>query len=483
MPTPVMFRRSGADPQIPPDAGFTVRTTKIISPIDGSVFAERPLASDEALSAAVSRARAAQADWAHVPVRERVSGVAAFLEALVAMNDEMVPELAWQMGRPVRYGGEKRGVEERVRYMLGIAEEALAPVVPPPTDGFRRSIKREPLGLMLVVAPWNYPYLTAVNSIFPGLVAGNAVLLKHAAQTLLAGERLQAAFDRSGLPKGLFQNLVLSHEQNERLIGSGQLDHVSFTGSVGGGRAVERAAAGTFASLGLELGGKDPAYVRADVDLAHAVENLVDGAFFNSGQSCCGIERIYVHDSVYEPFVERFVDLTRKYVVGNPLDPETTIGPMARANFADHVRGHIAEALRKGAKPQIGMKVAQDRPGSPYLAPEVLTGVDHQMAVMREESFGPVVGIMKVRDDDEAVELMNDSPYGLTASVWTTDLDAAATLGERIETGTVFANRCDYLDPGLAWTGVKDTGRGAALSTIGYETLTRPKSFHLRAVR
>ena len=458
------------------------QTVKIISPIDGSLYAERPLATDGALDAAVSRARAAQGEWARVPIAERAQACLAFLDALLAMNDEIVPELAWQMGRPVRYGGEKRGMEERVRYMVGIAEEALAPLTPAPKDGFRRFVKREPVGLVLVIAPWNYPYLTAVNSIFPGLMAGNAVILKHAAQTLLVGERFQAAADRSGLPKGLFQNLVLSHEQSERLIASGIIDHIAFTGSVAGGKAVERAAAGTFASVGLELGGKDPAYVRDDVRLDHAVENLVDGAFFNSGQSCCGIERIYVQERIFEPFLEGFVALTQKYVVGNPLEENTTIGPMARASFADHVRDQTEEALRKGAKPHIDMNVAGDRPGSPYLAPQVLTGVDHQMAVMREESFGPVIGIMKVRDDEEAVQLMNDSPYGLTASIWTTDLDRAAVLGDRIETGTVFANRCDYLDPALVWTGVKDTGRGAALSRLGFEALTRPKSYHLRIV-
>ncbi len=455
-------------------------SVKIISPIDGSVYAERPFVADAALESVVSRARAAQADWARVPVKQRVSQALAFLDALLAMNDEMVPELAWQMGRPVRYGGEKGGVNERVRYMASIAEAALAPYEPTPTEGFRRFVKREPLGLVLVIAPWNYPYLTAVNSIFPALIAGNAVILKHAAQTLLVGERFQSAFDRAGLPKGLFQNVVLSHEQTELLIESRHVNHVSFTGSVAGGRAVERAAAGTFASLGLELGGKDPAYVADDVKLEHAVENLVDGSFYNSGQSCCGIERIYVHEKVYQPFVEGFVDLTKKYVVGNPLDRETTIGPMARASFADNVRGQIGEALRKGAVAHVGMKHDKDRDGSPYLAPEVLTSVNHQMAVMREESFGPVVGIMKVRDDEEAITLMNDSPYGLTASVWTTDLDRAAKIGDRIETGTFFANRCDYLDPALTWTGVKDTGRGASLSKFGYDALTRPKSYHLR---
>ena len=453
---------------------------KLISPVDGSVYAERPYTTDTALDAAISRAMAAQAIWALVPVAERAKQTIAFLDAVLAMNDEIVPELAWQMGRPVRYGGEKGGLEERARTMASIAETALAPFVPEERAGFRRYIKHEPLGLVLVVAPWNYPYLTAGNTIFPALMAGNAVLLKHAAQTLLVGERFQAAYDKAGLPKGLFQNVVLTHEQTERLIGSGKVNHVNFTGSVAGGRAVERAAAGTFASLGLELGGKDPAYVRDDVKLDHAVENLVDGSFYNSGQCCCGIERIYVHERVYQPFVEAFIDLTKKYVVGNPLDKATTLGPMARASFADHVRGHIDEAVRKGAKPNIGMKVEGDRQGSPYLAPEVLTNVDHQMVVMREETFGPVVGIMKVRDDEEAITLMNDSPYGLTASIWTTDTDRAAAIGDRVATGTVFMNRCDYVDPGLVWTGVKETGRGVTLSKLGYEHLTRPKSYHLR---
>ncbi len=457
-------------------------TTKIISPIDGSLYAEREQISDAALESAVSRARAAQAEWAKVPVAERVAQTLAMLDAVLAMNDAIVPELAWQMGRPVRFGGEKGGLEERARYMAGIAEEALAPLVPKEKAGFRRYVKREPLGVVLVIAPWNYPFLTAGNTVFPALMAGNAVLLKHAAQTLLVGERFQQAADKAGLPKGLFQNLVLGHELTERLIGSGKVNHVNFTGSVAGGKAIERAAAGSFASLGLELGGKDPAYVLPDVKLDHAIENLVDGAFFNSGQCCCGIERIYVHEDVFQPFLEGFVALTKSYVVGNPLDAATTLGPMARGGFADHVRNHTEEALRKGAKPHIQMQVANDRRGSPYIAPEVLTDVNHQMAVMREETFGPVVGIMKVRDDEEAIQLMNDSPYGLTASLWTSDMDRAAEIGDRVATGTVFMNRCDYVDPGLVWTGVKDTGRGAALSQFGFHALSRPKSYHLRDV-
>lgn len=455
---------------------------QIVSPIDGRVYAERKVATSAEIDAAVAKTRRAREVWAEVTVKERVKFLEHFLDALLAKNDEIVPELAWQMGRPVRYGGEKRGVEERSRYMIGIAEESLKPSMRPDKPGFQRWISREPLGTVMVIAPWNYPYLTAINTIVPALMAGNAVILKHASQTLLVGERFAEAFQATGMPDGLFQNLVLNHADTEKLIGSGKIDHINFTGSVEGGRRIERAAAGTFATLGLELGGKDPAYVREDANLTHAVENLVDGSFFNSGQSCCGVERIYVHAGVYDRFVKDFVENARGWTLGNPLDADTMVGPMATPRFADLVRGQTLEALRKGAKAHLNSKHDLDEESSPYLAPEVLTNVNHQMAVMREESFGPVVGIMKVRDDAEAIELMNDSPYGLTASIWTEDLEAAAKIGSKVETGTVFANRCDYLDPALVWTGVKETGKGGALSEIGYANLTQPKSYHLKVV-
>lgn len=453
---------------------------RLISPIDGSVYAERACLDLAQAQAVVSNARQAQIGWAALTIAERASYCSAALVALAAMNDELVPEIAWQMGRPVRYGGENGGVQERGQYMINIAEEALKPLVPEEKDGFRRYVKHVPLGVVMVIAPWNYPYLTAVNTIIPALMAGNVVILKHATQTLLAGERFAKAFEIAGLPKGVFSNVMLGHATTEALLASGTVDHVNFTGSVGGGRAIEKAAAGTFMTVGLELGGKDPAYVLPDVNVEHTVANLVDGAFFNSGQCCCGIERIYVHEAVYDKFVDGFVELTSQYVVGNPLDASSTLGPMAHARFADLIREQKAEALRKGAKAHINMSVENDRAGSPYLAPEVLTNVDHQMSVMREESFGPIVGIMKVRSDEEAVALMNDSNFGLTASLWTPDTDRAANIADQIETGTVFMNRCDYLDPGLVWTGVKDTGKGASLSSIGYGNLTRPKSYHLR---
>lgn len=455
---------------------------QLVSPVDGRVFAERRCAEPADIDRALDAAAKAQCGWRRRPLAERAALCSAAVDAMVAMRDEIVPELAWQMGRPVRYGaGELRGFEERARHMIAIAPEALAPIVPDPKPGFQRLIKREPLGTVLVIAPWNYPYLTSVNSIIPALMAGNSVILKHAAPTLLVGERFAEAFRRAGLPPGLFQNLVLDHAQTAAVIGSGRVDQINFTGSVAGGKAMEAAAAGHFLGLGLELGGKDPAYVRADADLGHAVENLVDGSFFNSGQSCCGVERIYVDKRVYPAFVERFVELTRQYVLGNPLDEATTLGPLIRPAAAEFVRKQTADAVAMGAKALINPAgFPADAPGTAYLAPQVLVEVDHRMSVMRDESFGPVVGIMPVDGDEQAVSLMNDSEFGLTASIWTSDLEAARRIGDDIETGTVFMNRCDVLDPALAWTGVKNTGRGATLSRVGYEALTRPKSFHLR---
>src|SRR5947209_9947951 len=302
-----------------------------ISPVDGREVARRAASSASEIEAAVAAARKAQSEWKRVSVAQRGQILSKAVDAMLAMRDEIAPELAWQMGRPIRYGGnELNGFEERARHMIAIAESALAPIAPEPKSGFKRYIAREPVGIVLTVAPWNYPYLTAVNSVVPALVAGNAVVLKHAAQTLLVGDRFQTAMDRAGLPKGLFGTLTLSHGDTTKLISSGAVDQICFTGSVAAGREIERAAAGTFAGVGLELGGKDPAYVRPDADLAHAVENVVDGAFFNSGQSCCGIERIYVHRDVHDRFVEGFVELTKKYVLGDPLDAAVTLGPIDR---------------------------------------------------------------------------------------------------------------------------------------------------------
>lgn len=452
-----------------------------ISPIDGSVYATRMIQSADEVKLMVAKAREAQKAWATTDIQQRVKIVDTAILALEAMNDEIVLELAHLMGRPVRYGGEIGGVKDRAFHMTSIAETSLAPTVIEDSDEFSRYIAKEPVGVVLVIAPWNYPFLTAVNSIVPALVAGNAVVLKHSTQTLVAGERFEAAFRAAGLPDGLFSNIFVSHDITSSLLEDRTFDFINFTGSVGGGKQIERAAAGTFVGVGLELGGKDPGYVRADANLDAAVETLIDGAMFNSGQCCCGIERIYVHESLFDEFVAKAKAIVEGYTLGNPLDEATTLGPMAAKRFADEVRAQISEALAAGATSVIDRtKFERDNGEDAYLAPEILVNVDHSMRVMKDESFGPVVGIMKVSSDAEAIELMNDSEFGLTASIWTADATAAAEIGGQIETGTIFMNRCDYLDPALCWTGCKDTGRGISLSTFGYNSVTRAKSYHLK---
>ncbi len=458
-------------------------TFQIISPIDGSVYAKRTMATSQEIERALQHGVEAGRAWRETSIAERAAICRQAVDYLVERADEIGRELSWQMGRPIRYTPFeiKKGFRERATYMIDLAETALADLPAAEMPGFRRYIRRVPLGGVLVLAPWNYPYLTSVNAVIPALMAGNTCILKHAQQTLLCAERYAEAFRAAGLPEGVLECLHLSHPQVAGLVADPRIDHVAFTGSVAGGHAVQQAANGRFISTGLELGGKDPAYVRADAPLSYTLENTVDGAFFNSGQSCCAIERIYVHESLFDQYVEGFVELTRQYQLGDPLNPDTTLGPMVRTAAADLVRAQIQAAVDKGARALIdpGLFLAT-RKGSPYVAPQVLIDVDHSMALMTEETFGPAVGIMSVKNDEEAIRLMNDSRYGLTASVWTSDVEAAIRIGDRIETGTWFMNRCDYLDPALAWTGVKDSGRGCTLSAIGYESLTRPKSYHLK---
>ncbi len=458
----------------------TTGMLECVSPIDGSVYATRPVLTPEHAFQAVQAAREAQREWRDRPLEERIALVNKGIEILGGMSDALVTELTWQMGRPVRYGGEFGGVAERSARMAELAAEGLAPILVEDSQSFERRIEREPVGVVLVIAPWNYPFMTAINTVVPALIAGNAVMLKHATQTLLVGERIAEAMHAAGIPEAIFQNVFLDHALTSKLISQKCFGFVNFTGSVQGGRAMEVAAAGTFTGLGLELGGKDPGYVMEDADLDAAVDTLIDGAMFNSGQCCCGIERIYVVESLFDAFVEKAVGIVSGYTLGNPLDEATTLGPMAHRRFAETVRAQTQEALAAGARGLIDPASFAADDGGAYLAPQILVDVNHDMRVMREESFGPVVGIMKVSDDADAIRLMNDSDFGLTASLWTQDAERAARIGREIETGTIFMNRCDYLDPSLCWTGCKDTGRGAGLSVLGYHSVTRPKSYHLK---
>jgi len=454
---------------------------KIHSPFDDSVVAERAYTSDDDVNAALDAARAAQKKWKATPLADRIALCEKWCEAFAAMESDIAELLAKQMGRPIRYGaGEVNGTLGRARAMIQQAEAGLAPVTTTDQDGFERYIEREPVGVVLTIPAWNYPYLITVNSVIPAVLAGNAVVIKPSAQSALTGEHFVEAFEKAGAPAGLVSCLHLDHPRTEKLVQDDRVDFVAFTGSTSGGKAMEHAAQGRFIGMGLELGGKDPAYVRADADVAFAAENLADGSFFNSGQSCCGIERIYVHEDVYDEFVQGVVDVAKGYKLGNPLDDDVTIGPLAKATGKTHVDTQLKEALEKGATAHVPDGHFDVPATGHFVAPQVLTDVTHDMDIMMEETFGPIACIQKVGSDDEAIALMNDSPYGLTASVWTKDVDAAKRIGAQVETGTFFLNRCDFLDPELAWVGVKDSGRGCTLSKVGFEHLTRPKSFHLR---
>lgn len=456
---------------------------RTISPVDGSVYAERPWASGVEIEAALIKATRAQQAWKCISITERAAICRKAVTFLVDRAEQLGTELTWQMGRPVRYSPMeiRNGFQERSLYMIDIAESELADREVEPKNNFYRFVRKEPIGVVFAIMPWNYPYLCSGNLIIPALMAGNSVILKPSPQTPLVSERYAEAFEQAGLPENIFQSLHLANHQVEQMIQDPRVGFVAFTGSVEGGRNIQRVRGERFIGTGLELGGKDPAYVRADAFMEKTIENLVDGVFFNSGQSCCAVERIYIHQDVWERFVEGFVELTKKYVLGNPLDSATTLGPVINERAATSVRMKVEQAIHKGAQSLVDSSLfVHNQPGTPYLAPQVLVGVDHGMQIMAEETFGPVAPLMRVKDDREAIALMNDSRYGLTASVWTSDTDAALQIGSQIETGTWFMNRCDYVDPMLPWTGIKDSGHGASLSRYGYASLTQPKSFHLR---
>lgn len=455
---------------------------KIISPIDGSTVAERPYSTHVEISKCLELANNIKSSWKAKTIKERAIICHKAIDVLYSNKDEIAKEITMQMGRPIKYAAaEVDGLEDRARYMIDIAEHELSDYQPDEKQNHNRFIRREPLGVVMSIAPWNYPYLTAVNSIVPALMAGNCVILKHSAQTYICADRFKQAFDQAGMNDGVFQVLYLDHNQTAKLINSKGLDYISFTGSVTAGEIIEKTVAGSFKGVALELGGKDPAYVRDDVVLEHAVESLVDGVFYNSGQSCCAVERIYVHKNIYEEFLRKFIDKAKNYVLGNPLNENVSLGPMISSKAADHVRKQISQACEMGATACIDESLfSLSEAGTSYLAPQVLINVNHKMSIMMDESFGPVVGVMKVEDDAQAIDYMNDSPYGLSASIWTKDEAAAIEIGDKLQTGTVYMNECDYLDPALAWVGVKKSGRGCSLSALGFQQLTRPKSFNLK---
>ena len=452
---------------------------KLVNPATEDVFRIIEPTSEAELESILSRMRAAQALWRDVPVEQRVEICCQFITAFRSMKDAVALDITRQMGKPI--GQSRREVDtmlDRAETMVRLAPGALQDDVLPPKEGFRRFIRHEPLGIVLDIPAWNYPLLIAVNVIVPALLSGNAVLIKHARLTPLCGDAFVEAFRKTSLPHDLVASVHVSHGAIRKLVEARAVDFISLTGSVEGGRQVYQEASSRLLDMGLELGGKDPAFVREDANFAFAVENLVDGAFYNAGQSCCAVERIYVMRRLFPRFVEAYVAEVKKYKLGSPEDEATTVGPLAQRKTVEFMEFQVGQAVARGARVLTG---GRRLPGPGYyFEPTVLVDVNHDMSVMMEESFGPVIGIMAVASDEEAVRLMNDSPYGLTASIWTEDIERGEKLAHQTAAGTVYINRCDFLDPELPWVGIKDSGHGCTLSRLGFLYLTRPKSFHLR---
>ncbi len=457
-------------------------TFRVDNPYSGETVAEVPAIGERDVEALVTRAARAQRAFARTSIEERVKLCERFCAEFEREGEQIAREVTLQMGKPLSQAqGEVKTALVRARYMMSIAPEALRDEPLQPLPRLTRFVRHEPIGVVLDIAAWNYPLLIAVNVVVPAILAGDAVIIKHAARTPLSAEAFVRCFQRAGAPEGLVSAAHCSHEVCARIIARPEIGYVSFTGSVRGGHQVYAEAAKRFIDCGLELGGKDPAYVAPDADLDFAIPNVVDGAFYNAGQSCCGIERVYVHASVYDKFIEGAVAEIRKYKLGNPLEASTTLGPMAQPQADKKLEEQVAEAKSKGGRVLVGGKAIQVDGKGRFFDPCLIADASHQMhGLMVEESFGPIVGVQRVADDDEAVRLMNDSPYGLTASIWTRDQDRAFRVGSQIETGTFYMNRCDYLDPALPWTGVKDTGKGMSLSKYGFLALTRRKGFNLR---
>lgn len=456
-------------------------THTLDNPFTGHTACEVPFATWSEVEAVLDRARAAVPEVAAAPLEERLKLARAATDLIEERAASIATDMARMMGKPVAQGrGEVATMVARSRAVCDYAAEALAPIEIDGGDGITRRILKMPLGVVVDFPAWNYPLLTAVNCVIPALLAGNAVILKHSPRSPLCGPVFGDAFKDAGAPEHWVQSLDCDHDTSERMVGDARVDHVVFTGSVFGGERISKAAAGRFLQIGYELGGNDPAYVAEDADLARAVDSLVDGAIYNAGQSCCAVERVFVHRSHYEDFVSRALPLVEAYVMGDPLDEATTLGPVAQPHHAENLAGLVRDATRGGAKVLTGGRACEVDGRGRFFEPTLLVGVQPQMRVMREEAFGPLLTVASVDSDEEAIERMKDSRYGLTASVWTASMERAERFGQALPFGTVFMNRCDFVDPLLPWSGVGDSGRGHSLSVLGFDQLTRPRALHFK---
>jgi acyl-CoA reductase-like NAD-dependent aldehyde dehydrogenase len=458
---------------------LAVTALAVVNPSTGAHLRDVPCDSPEEVAAKLERARAAQRRWRLKPVEERVREVGQALEYFRLRREHVARDVSREMGKPLcEARAEVETLLARSAHLLAAAPAALAeePVEAP--AGLVQRIRHEPLGLVLDVAAWNYPLIVPVNVVVPALLAGNAVVLKHSPKCPVAGEHYERALAPLSEPE-IFQHVVVPDAEAGALVSDARVDHVAFTGSVKTGRGVLARAGERGISAGLELGGKDPAYVAEDAELDFTVANVVEGACANAGQSCCAVERAYVHESLYAAFLERATLVLQAYRLGDALEETTTLGPLVDRAALAKVEEHVADALARGARLLCGGRRRAALPGWFY-EPTLLADVPAEALVMREETFGPVLPVRAVRDDDEALAAMNDSRYGLTASVWTRDEARVERFVRALECGTVFQNRCDFLAPGLPWTGWKESGLGSTLSRYGFLALTRRKSVHLR---
>jgi len=439
------------------------------------------LADEAAIGAVLDRAHAAQRELRSMKLADRALLCERAVAAMEADAAQIADDISRMMGKPVGQAlNEVRGMASRARHMIGIAAASLADIELPEAPGLRRAIRKEPLGVVLDLPAWNYPLLTAVNVVIPAVLAGNAVIVKHSPRSPLSGEHFARAFAKTSGFASVVQALHCDHASSERTVGDPRVDHVVFTGSIHGGHRIQQAAAGRFIRVGLELGGNDAAYVSADCDLQATVEGIVDGAIYNAGQSCCAVERVYVHESVYEDFVKRAEPLVRAYVLGDPRDAKTTLGPIAQPNHPAELEAMVSDATSRGARLLAGGHATKVAGRGRFFEATLLRDVPPDAQLMRAESFGPILPVTVVKNDEEALARMNDSTLGLTASVWTRDITRAARFASELAVGTVYMNRCDALDPALPWSGVKDSGRGVSLSALGFDELTRTKALNFR---
>lgn len=451
---------------------------RIENPATSSLVKEVETDSAASVAAKVDRARAAQPAWEATPLEIRSACLRAFREALEREIERLARTLTSETGKPIAQArNEIRGLGARVDYFLEKVPEQILPDLVHEEPGLEERVTFEPLGVVGNISAWNYPFFVGGNVFVPALLTGNAVVYKPSEFATLTGLSLAELLHAAGIPEDVFIPVIGAGEVGEALLAA-PLDGLFFTGSFATGSKIAAAARARMIPLGLELGGKDPAYVTDDVDANAAAVGLADGAFYNAGQSCCAVERIYVHERVYDSFVETFVGEVKGFVVGDPENEQTYLGPLTRKAQLDVLAAQVADATAKGAKLVLGGKRAE-RSGN-YFEPTVLLGVDHSMALMKEESFGPIIGIQKVQDDEEAAALMRDTEYGLTAGVFCRDRARAERLLRTVSAGSAYINCCDRVSPRLPWSGRGHSGLGSTLGTLGIQAFVRPKAWHVR---